>query len=42
MPPAPFLVRRLARLLALPAALTLITACGGGTPAVTGSMAPSV
>jgi len=43
MPPASFPVRRLARLLALPAALTMITACGGGgAPAATGSAAPSV
>ncbi len=39
---APFPVRRLARLPALSAALTLITACGGsGAPAATGSAAPS-
>jgi hypothetical protein len=41
MPPAPFPVRRLARLLALPAALALTTSCGGGAPAATGSAAPS-
>ncbi len=42
MPPAPFLVRRLARWLAPPAALTLIAACGGGAPAATGGTAPPV
>jgi hypothetical protein len=42
MPPASFLVRRLPRWLALPAALTLLTACGGGAPAATSSTAPPV